>query len=214
MRLYLEAAGRPPGTVLDLACGTGRHLRELVSAGVDSVGLDLSDVLLAEARAASPRVRLVQADMRGLPFADGVFAGLTSFFTSFGYFRTRAEDRRVAREARRALRSRGTFMLDFFNAERVRDELVPRDERRIGDRVVVQTRRILEDTVVKRILIRHPDTGAPDREFEERVRLYTPEELETLLRAEGLATRARFGDYGGGEFDRDAERLILVGAAA
>jgi SAM-dependent methyltransferase len=214
VRLYLKAMGRPTGPVLDLACGAGRHLRELVDAQVDAVGLDLSGVLLAEARRASPTHRLVRADMRELPFEDGAFGGLTSFFTSFGYFRTREEDRRVVREVRRVLQVGGTFMLDFFNAARVRDELVPRDERRIGDRLVSQTREIVGDTVVKRIRIRRFPDEAPVREFEERVRLYDEEELRALLAEEGLATMEEFGNYGGDPYGPSAERLILVGAAA
>lgn len=216
VRLYLAELGRRAGRrgrVLDLACGAGRHLRELTEAGVQAVGLDLSGALLAEARLASPGARLVRGDMRRLPFRDEAFGGLTSFFTSFGYFRTRVEDRTVIREVGRVLRRDGLFMLDFFNAERVRRTLVPRDERRVGERTVVQTREIVGDTVVKRIRIRGPGTGGDPREFEERVRLYTAEELEHMLEAEGLRVDERYGGYDGGPFDASAERLILVGAA-
>lgn len=213
VRLYLSSGG-PRGPHLDLACGAGRHLRELERAGVDAVGLDLSRVLLGEARRSSPSTPLVRADMRRLPFASGAFGGLTSFFTSFGYFRTRREDRSVVGEVRRVLSEGATFMLDFFNADRVRKTLVPRDERRIGDRLVIQTREIRDDRVLKRILIRTPGTSKPDREFEERVRLYSAEELERMLEAEGLRVRERYGNYGGGDYDAAAERLILFGDAA
>lgn len=212
VRLYLEAAP-PADPVLDLACGAGRHLRELADAGVEAIGLDLSRVLLAEARRAAPTVPLVCADMRRLPFRDAAFGGLTSFFTSFGYFPSRAEDRSVIRHVRRVLRRGGTFMLDFFNADRVRETLVPRDERRIGDRRVIQTREIAGDVVVKRIRVRRGGTGGEERRFEERVRLYGPAELGTMLAAEGLWVDERYGDYGGGAFDAAAERLILVGTA-
>ncbi|MFW6083858.1 MAG: class I SAM-dependent methyltransferase, partial [Gemmatimonadota bacterium] len=203
--------------VLDLACGAGRHLRELASAGVSAVGLDLSRVLLAEARAADPAARLVRGDMRRLPFADGAFGALTSFFTSFGYFASRADDRTAAREMRRVLRPGGSFMLDFFNADRVREELVPRDVREARGRRVIQTRRIVDDTVVKRIRIEELEPGEETRtprHFHERVRLYSAEELSSLLRAEGLRTERRYGDYDGGEAGAGAERLILVGEAA
>lgn len=214
--LYLREAPAEPGDapVLDLACGAGRHLRELADAGVAAVGLDLSRALLSEARRVSPAARLVRGDMRRLPFRDGVFAGLTSFFTSFGYFRSRREDRTVLREARRVLRKHGAFMLDFFNADRVRDTLVAHDERRVGGQVVTQAREIVGDTVVKRIRIEEPGSGSPAREFEERVRLYSPAELGELLDAEGLSVRRRYGDYRGSGFDPAAERLILVGTAS
>lgn len=212
VRLYLEAAP-PAGLVLDLACGGGRHLRELADARVEAIGLDLSRVLLAEARRAVRGVPLVQADMRRLPFRDGAFGGVTSFFTSFGYFPSAAEDRSVIGGVRRVLRRGGTFMLDFFNADRVRETLVPRDERRIGERRVIQTREIVDDTVIKRIRVCDEATGGGERRFEERVRLYGATELGEMLEAEGLRVDGRYGDYAGGPFDAAAERLILVGVA-
>jgi len=215
VRLFLAAATPPPGTpVLDLACGAGRHLRELLAAGVPAVGLDLSLELLQRARRSSPRARLVRADMRRLPLEDGALGGVTSFFTSFGYFATREEDASVAREMRRVLRPDGAFLLDFLNAGRVREELVSEDVREVRGVQVRQSREIRGDTVVKRIRI---ETGAEDgrpREFEERVRLYEPRELERLLAASGLATTARFGDYGGAAFRSGSPRLILAGRAS
>lgn len=214
VHLYIETAPPRTGVVLDLACGAGRHLRELSAAGIVVVGLDLSRVLLAEAREASPDAHLIRADMRRLPFRDAAFGGITSFFTSFGYFRTRAEDLTVLREARRVLEAGGTFMLDFFNARQVRDTLVPRDERKIGNRLVTQTREIVGDTVVKRIEVHSGERSSAARRFEERVRLYGPAELDRMLSHAGLRITARFGDYSGCRFDAAAERLILVGDAA
>lgn len=213
VRLYLQAAP-PTAPVLDLACGGGRHLRELDEAGVEAIGLDLSSVLLGEARQTAPGVPLVRADMRRLPFRDETFGGLTSFFTSFGYFPSVDEDRSVIRGVRRVLRPGGTFMLDFFNADRVRETLVPRDERSIGDRRVIQTREIVGDKVIKRIRVCDEGTGGEERRFEERVRLYGATDLDEMLEAEGLRIEARYGDYAGGGFDAVAERLILVGVAA
>jgi SAM-dependent methyltransferase len=155
VRLFLATAGASArrGRVLDVACGEGRHLRELLAAGVAAVGLDLSSPLLNRARKADPKSRLVRGDMRRLPVAAGSFAGLTSFFTSFGYFADRDEDREVAAEYRRVLAPGGRFMLDFLNAGRVRRELVPRDERTLRGHRVTQERRVDDDTVWKRITI-------------------------------------------------------------
>ena len=209
VRLYLSVV--PPGVgkpVLDLACGAGRHLRELVQHGLPSVGLDLSSPLLVRARQAGPEDALVRADMRHLPFAAESFGGLTSFFTSFGYFEDPTDDRRVLEEMVRVLRPDGTFMLDFLNAGRVRRELVPEDVRDTAMGRVVQRRRILDDTVVKSITIEPHDDG-DIRTFYERVRLYRAPQLEELLSAAGLETTHRFG--AGGPAGNSAPRLILAG---
>ncbi|MDT8435288.1 MAG: methyltransferase domain-containing protein [Gemmatimonadota bacterium] len=216
VRLFLEAVPPPEGgTVLDVGCGAGRHLRELLACGVPAVGLDLSRVLLGRARQRCPRARLVRGDMRFLPFRDGAFSGLTSFFTSFGYFASREEDARVVTEMRRVLQRGGPFLLDFLNADRVRQDLVARDERRVGTTRVTQTREIQGDTVVKTIRLSDEDgAGEGERTFHERVRLYPPADLEALLAAHGMRTEDRFGSYGGEPFDGRSHRLILAGRAA
>ena len=207
------APSTPLSRVLDLACGAGRHLRELRDDGFAAIGLDLSPTLLRSARSAAPADPLVRGDMRQLPFADAAFDGLTSFFTSFGYFADPVDDRRVLREMERVLAPGGVFMLDFMNAARVRAELVPEDHREVDGKRVVQTREIADGVVVKRIRI-EPSDGGEVRHFEERVRLYRCDELVSLLAAVGLVTRHRFGDYRGAPFGKGSPRLILAGRAA
>ncbi|MEJ2482504.1 MAG: class I SAM-dependent methyltransferase [Gemmatimonadota bacterium] len=213
VRLYLDRAPPPAGSVLDLACGAGRHLRELLAAGVHAAGLDLSITMLERARRESPKAQLVRGDMRRLPFEDRSFAGLTSFFTSFGYFATGEQDRVAAAEMHRVMRPGGSFMLDFLNADRVRRELVPSESGRIRGYDVSVAREIQEDTVVKTITL-NADEGDEVRRYEERVRLYEADQLARLLRDVGLQTRHRFGDYDGAAFDSSSARLILAGVAA
>jgi SAM-dependent methyltransferase len=211
--LFLDSVGSPDQFVLDLACGAGRHLRELRQANVQAVGLDLSGTLLAEARRTDPPAPLVRADMRYLPFSEDSFGGLTSFFTSFGYFRTVEEDMAVIEQVRRCLAPGGSFMLDFFNAGMVRAHLVPVDVKRLGDQQVTQTRAIEGDVVVKRIVIESLEGDVPTRQFEERVRLYDPNRLHSMLNDMGLRTEHRFGDYSGQSFGPGSGRLILAGYA-
>jgi SAM-dependent methyltransferase len=52
-----------PGAVLDAGCGTGRVARELARRGVDVVGVDLDDDMLATARRRSPDLSWVLADL-------------------------------------------------------------------------------------------------------------------------------------------------------
>lgn len=214
VRLFREAAKPPSGAwVLDLACGAGRHLPHLEAAGHRAVGMDLSATLLAEAReAAGPGALLVRGDMRDLPFAEDGFGAVTSFFTSFGYFDTVEEDRRVAGEMARVLRSGGAFLLDYLNAPFVRESLVPSDERVVQGRAVRQTRWIENATVVKKIEVLAEGEGEPEVHHE-RVRLYEPAELDRLLGSVGLISTARFGDYEGAPHTRASPRLILVGRA-
>lgn len=82
-REWLGLTGRPPATVLDVACGPGnvtRALAEGVSRSGLVVGLDASETMLAQAVDA-PRdtTAYVRGDAVHLPFRDGVFDAVCCF---------------------------------------------------------------------------------------------------------------------------------------
>ncbi len=52
-----------PASVLDAGCGTGRVAIELARRGLDVVGIDLDDEMLAAARAKAPELTWVTADL-------------------------------------------------------------------------------------------------------------------------------------------------------
>lgn len=210
--LYRERTGLAAGArVLDLACGAGRHLQRLRAAGLRATGIDLSAPLL-QAALTRPLVdgSLVRADMRALPFGAGTFDGLVNFFTSFGYFLTPEEDIEVLREVRRVLRPGAPFLMDYLHAAWVIERLQPETVGEVNGTPVRQTRWVEGDQVFKRIEI----GGGADRDpkvYHERVRLYSPHALRTLLREHGLEATETFGSYVGTPFDRDSPRLLLMG---
>lgn len=55
-----------PSSVLDAGCGTGRVAIELANRGVDVVGVDLDDSMLAAARAKAPNLTWIAADLLGV----------------------------------------------------------------------------------------------------------------------------------------------------
>lgn len=214
--LLLEATGLAPGDpVLDLACGAGRHTRLLAERGLRVFGLDLSEVLLLRAKKADAGARLLRADMRQIPFGADRFAAVTSFFTSFGYFRSEEDDLGVLLEIRRVLRDGGHLLLDFLNAEQTRATLCPRDEGVVRGRSVVQERRIVDAgrRVEKTIRIAGKG-GEPDRTYRERVRLYSADELAALLARARLTPERWFGDYSGAPPAAEAPRVIALAGAA
>ncbi|WP_243332616.1 class I SAM-dependent methyltransferase [Mesoterricola sediminis] len=190
------ALGRGP--VLDLACGTGRHLAALRRSNPLAFGLDLSRDLLG---LADPGLRpwLLRGDMRALPVRDGRLSGICLWFTPFGYF-TDAENRALLARLRDLLAPGGVILLDYLNARHLREHLVPEDER-VADGIRVRSRRTLEgQRVIKRMTLTRLETGAT-RAVTESVRLYEPAEMEALAAGAGLEVFARVGAYAGGAFD-------------
>jgi SAM-dependent methyltransferase len=196
--------------VLDLACGAGRHIAALASAGATVTGLDLSRPLLNAAREAGA-AQLVRADMRRLPVRSGAMDAVVNLFTSFGYFARDDEHAMVLREIARVLVPTGRFALDFLNAPAVRAGLVARDERTVQGRRVVQERRISD---AGRVVVKTIHLADEDRQFMERVRLFERPELETMMADAGLAVRHVFGDYDGSAHGPSSPRLILLAQRA
>src|SRR5215831_12160396 len=76
VQLVLELlAHEGAGSLLDVACGTGRGVKAALDHGYDAQGIDLSQELLslAEREAGIPRERLHCGDATQLPFADNSF---------------------------------------------------------------------------------------------------------------------------------------------
>ena len=73
-------------SLLDVACGTGAHLRDLRNR-YEVVGLDLDPRMLDQAREALPGVLLVEGDMRTFRLAQR-FDAVVCLFSSIGYMRS------------------------------------------------------------------------------------------------------------------------------
>lgn len=86
VRDLVAARNQGARTLLDVACGTGRHLEHLRD-GYAVEGLDLDESLLAVAAERLPGVALHHADMRDFELGR-TFDVVTCLFSSIGYVRT------------------------------------------------------------------------------------------------------------------------------
>jgi SAM-dependent methyltransferase len=77
-------------SLLDVACGTGRHLEVLRETFPDVVGVDIDPGLLGVARRRLPNVPLIEADMRRVDVGRR-FDVVTCLFSSVGYLADRDE---------------------------------------------------------------------------------------------------------------------------
>jgi SAM-dependent methyltransferase len=200
------------GRVLDLCCGFGRHSLAMGQRGLDVFGVDLSPELLARAAtlpgASVLAGRLVRADARAVPFADGAFDTVLNLFSSFGYFGDEG-DARVLDEIARLVRPGGRVVMDLMNPARIRAALVPSSSREVeGGRL--EERRALTDggrRVTKEVTLTL--TGAEPRRWREDVRMYELAEITRLAAARGLEVTRVDGDFGATPFGAGAPRQMV-----
>ncbi len=195
------------GPVLDLACGTGRHLEILRRTNPLTFGMDLSKALLGMAPGGL-RPWLLRGDMRRLPVKEGSLHGICLWFTPFGYF-SDEENRALMLDLGNRLKHQGVLVMDYLNADLVARTLEPEDVVERGD-VQAQSRRSIEgNRLVKRMVLTHRDTGEM-RDVMESVRLYTPGELQEMAVRAGLRLRRVLGTYSGEAFHLDSPRWIGI----
>lgn len=119
---FVQAAHESGGPVLEIGCGTGRILIPTARAGINIVGLDLSqemlgvchDSLSREPIQVQSRTTLVQEDMRNFELARA-FKLVTLPFRPFQHLITVEEQQACLTSIHRHLLPGGRVILDLFN---------------------------------------------------------------------------------------------------
>ncbi len=222
------AAAAGGGSVLELACGTGRCLLPLAGAGSDVTGLDLSPAMLDLARrkvaaaGLDDRVRLVKADMRDFDLGDRfgfVFIALNSLM----HLQSREEQRRALACAGRHLAPGGRLVVDLFHP----DVALPEPDKE--GQLFLHCLKVLPGGV-HRLHFQSPavDRGSqvvsmanfydeiqPDGALKRYVapfalRYLTRGELELLAPQADLEVEALYGTYDLDPFEGHSPRMIVV----
>ncbi len=212
---FLKKHFDPSMIVLDVACGTGRHIIPLSQQGYRMVGLDVSLNLLRIAKQHSKETQLVRGDMRFLPFKAEAFGAAISVDTSFGYLPTEVEDMVSLVEIKRVLEKRCVFVIDVFNrqelTQKYKDKNQP-DKQKEYPRFFLRQKRTLSpeaDWLCDLWIIQDKLSGQLST-FEHEVRLYERTGLEGMLENAGFEVKEVYGDYENGKFSSQSPRLILI----
>jgi SAM-dependent methyltransferase len=198
-------------SVLDMACGAGRHAISFAFEGFKVTAVDLSENLLKSARQNSEienvKIEFILSDIRDFNPVNN-FDLVLNLFTSIGYFETDDENIKVIKKAYDVLNAGGWFVLDYFNKNFILNNMIPITVENIGGRKITQIREINDNRVIKKIRIQN---NGKESEFTESVRLFSKDEINEILQDQGFKIRKIFGDFDGSNFDIDnSPRLIVI----
>lgn len=195
--------------ILDLACGKGRHARYIAQQAYQVVGVDLSPQSIDYAsQFEAANLHFAVHDMRQV-FRPQAFDYVFNFFTSFGYFNDVADNQKAITAMAQSLKPDGYVIIDFLNAQKVIDNLVPAEKKEI-DGVLFDIERAYKDGFIyKYITVKD---GASEHRFYERVQALNLADFKAYFEKSGLQIEQIWGDYALNVYDEtSANRLILLG---
>jgi len=189
--------GGGPLRILDIGCGTGLHDIELLKAGHDVTGVDMSPAMLAHAEErwiALPapdreHLRFVQGDARTLRTSQ-TYDAVISLFHVMSYMAGDGDFTAALKTARAHLAPGGAFLFDFWYGPAVmadppqaRERVVEEEGRRIRRTTTPYWDR---DKDRVRILFHVEEDGKTTASEEHVMRYFFADGLATALLAAGL----------------------------
>jgi SAM-dependent methyltransferase len=202
------------GRVLELGVGTGRLAVPMAQAGLVVVGVDSSEAMLERLRRRDPdgAVTVVRGDMvADLP--EGPFdAALVAYNTIFNLLDEAAQRRCFAAVADRLVTG-GSFVVEAFVPDVATHATTPTD---------VSVRSLAVDRVVLSVTVNDPADQRAEGQFVEfteaggvrlrpwAIRWATPDQLDAMAAAAGLALADRWADMTTAAFDDDSTAHVSV----
>lgn len=198
--------------ILDLPCGVGRHSIPLAKRGFSVTGVDITTEFLNEAKqgaeSESLDLQLIHGDMRTFENRFS-YDAIVNLYTSFGYFEQRTEDWRVLRNFYSLLRPGGKLLMDLMSKEIFVKNFKSKMQKECedGSTEICEHEWMSDDWVECKWTSLKNGTR---HEVKAGLRLYSSDELGSMLSRAGFAKVQSYGGFDGSEYKGDSGHLVLV----
>ncbi|MEX0996260.1 MAG: class I SAM-dependent methyltransferase [Flavobacteriaceae bacterium] len=194
-------------TIMDLACGKGRHAISLNELGYDVTGVDLSPESILYAKDYENESLHFDVHDMCKPYHKK-FDAVFNLFTSFGYFEMEEDNFRTLTAIKSNLNPNGKAVIDFMNVNYVISNLVEKETKTV-DKITFHIHRYVKDGYIIK------DISFKDNNetyfFTEKVKALTKEDFMDYFSKAGIELLFTFGNYNLDPFDREqSPRLILI----
>jgi SAM-dependent methyltransferase len=203
---------QPPAgsSMLDIACGKGRHSIRLAEKDFIVTGIDISPQSIREAQlSGTANLEFFVHDMR-LPFRINYYDYAFNFFTSFGYFDSLKEHQGALHNMALSLKPGGVFVMDYLNPSFTEQHLQPTSEIHKNNIQFNISRWSDKNYIYKKIRIEDAASSVPIT-FMEKVAYFNLQDFTNMFHREGLSIHEVFGDYHLRPFDPShSARMIMI----
>jgi SAM-dependent methyltransferase len=195
-------------SILDLACGMGRHAIYLNKKGFEVTGIDLSEKSIHHNKKYENNTLVFFVhDMRN-EFRKDSFDYVFNLFTSFGYFDNAQDNIKTLKAIHNNLKAGGLLVLDYINSKQVAENLIEKEQSIMKDILFNIERKIADGYIIKNISF---TSKGKDYYFTERVQMLTLQHFQDYFRQTGFEITNLFGDYKLNPFNEaTSERLIMM----
>jgi SAM-dependent methyltransferase len=198
----------------------GRLTVSIAQSGIDIVGVDLSDSMLAagrnKARAAGVEVPFIHADMRDLDL-DGRFETILIPGNSLLHLLTNEELKQCLAGVRRHLAPGGQLVFDIskWDMSRYARDPAQRYPAFTQGEISVDETSSYDPAAQVRDVVWYLSTvrAADFRKIEYRLRVIFPQELLLLLEIAGFHLEARYGEFTREPFEASSRRQVCICSA-
>lgn len=184
-----EQGVRPPFKVLELGCGTGKHLSLLAEQGCICKGVDASEEMIRLARERHPELKFKVQNIKALD-VEGQYDVVLSLFHVMNYLGSTAALTQVMQKVASRLNDGGIFLFDSWYGPAVQHDQP------------TSRKKVFENSDMKIVRTSHPDHNVRERtvnvifdfdieggtRFQEEhfMRYYFTNEIENAILAAGL----------------------------
>lgn len=198
----------PESYMLDLACGKGRHAKQLAEKGFNVTGIDLSEKSIHEAKKSEDKnLKFFVHDMRKL-FYTNYFDYAFNFFTSFGYFNNELDNINTLKAVNKSLKVGGILTIDFLNVRKTLSALEKHNRTKKNGIEFIIDRQVKDGFIVKNISFE--DRGETFH-FQEKVQALELHDFKSYFQKSNFTIQHIFGNYALDEYDAEnSERLIMI----
>ena len=197
----------PGSTILDLACGKGRHSKYLNELGYHVTGVDLSPQSITYAKKFENDNLFFDEHNMSKPYPKQ-FDAVFNLFTSFGYFEKEEDNLRTIKSIKSELKPNGYGVIDFLNSDFVEKHLVLSETKIVDGITFFIQREIKDGYIYKNIRFKNNNQ---EYNFTEKVKAISLLDFKNYFMEAGVNLKHCFGDYQLNEYNKEtSSRLILI----